>query len=107
MKCHLQHDPIRNRIEITLWNEAPDGIHVYRPGREYKDQFELITQGATTEPSLVLLPQALEELVRASRNVVAASDATAYHLDDTIEIRDRMIDMVEKLLGDEGDDDDD
>lgn len=95
MKAHVEQDFVSGRLKVWLWQETPHGIAQYYP---HTDAAHLVERGRDAlmqEPSLTLEREALEALLRESQGFVSSTDATTAHLSDAVQVRDRLLTLVE------------
>jgi hypothetical protein len=103
VNVHIEHKPWKQ--QVSVWIYQRDSIaNVTRwlqlLGSDER-RWEEIPEGADLpDPTLILSPEEYDALADAIAGAGSPSKAQARHLDDAVGQRDRLTDMVEKLIGD-------
>ena len=97
VKARIERDWANAMVRVWLFEPRETGTRVLRILGKDVYQWDDVENGALLpEPTLYLPDEALQELVREASNVVPVEDATSAHLQDAIEVRDRLLSLVEK-----------
>jgi hypothetical protein len=100
MKAHIEHRWLTGSLAVTLYEPRPSGeMVIYRHVSGDQWQTEILAEGAVSpEPSLVLGPGMAEALADALHDALPPSGQMAEHLQDTREVRDRLLSLVEHVV---------
>lgn len=99
MKALLEHDHMRNRVDVWFYREARGGVQTATAGDngswEWGDVLDR-SQSRPDTPSLSLDYDMLEQLVAVASETMPPDRAQGRHLDDAIATRDRLLALVER-----------
>lgn len=102
MKARLEWAPFRDRVDIWLYQDAAVERGRVRRVLQADGGWEEIPiaegahAGEPVKPTLELPTDALEAIIAAAGDVLPPSAATDRHLRDAVEIRDRLLALVER-----------
>lgn len=92
IRCKIEQDFMSRNLKVWLAMDTAHGADVWYPSGEMHQ----IKEGELIIPSLLIPQPMMEALLREAQNFIPATDATTAHLKDAIEVRDRLLTMVEK-----------
>lgn len=98
MKAFIQRPPCRLDLEVVVYREAGRASYAAAAGVAEDGQiiWRDVAEGQELPVFFRCTPDVLEALLRATGDIVPASDATTAHLNDAIGIRDRLLSLVEE-----------
>lgn len=94
MKCIAEQNWTGHGVRIWLFEDGPTVRKLVVPEQGMWRWDEVDPGAEKGEPSLTLPDAALEAIIREASGLVPASDATTAHLQDTIGVRDQLMQLV-------------
>lgn len=82
-------------VEITFYENRNGELYVAKFLKDSVIHMEPVPYGAVPPPSIVLRQDAFHALAESVSRFVPAGEATSEHLRDAVEMRDRLLAMVE------------
>ena len=97
-KVRIEQAWTRDAVKVWFYTPLANGTtRVHRlVGHDQWEDVLVEANGLLPDPSLVLPASALGALVAEAGDILPPSAATDRHLKDTIDVRDRLLSLVEK-----------
>ena len=101
MFAHIEHEWHTRWSKVWLYDKNLSGTVIYYPDKTHEPTMDHIMEFGTLpdEPSLYLSPEMLKALGEAAVETLPPSQAVDRHLKDSIEVRDRLLTIIEGKKG--------
>lgn len=103
MEARIEHDWPSGGVKVWLYQRHGRGLDVFQYEKDAEGGFrwrvEPVYEAALLpEPTFELPRDALPALIEAASDFLPPSAATDRHLKDAIEVRDRALSLIERLV---------